>query len=61
MGTQLLFQIFVLTTSGSSRAQSAPVDTRFFARSDSIIRGPTVHEVLMGVIKSMYLQPVLPF
>ena len=36
--TQPLFQIFVWTTSGLSRALGAPVDTRFSAQSDSIIR-----------------------
>ena len=41
-GTQPLFQNFVWTTTGSSRALSAPVGTRFFAHGDSIIRGPTV-------------------
>ena len=33
---------FRCTTSGSSRAPSSPVDTRFSAQSDSIVRGPTV-------------------
>ena len=42
-GTQLLFQIFAWTTSGLSRALRAPVDIRFFAISNSIIEGPTVH------------------
>ena len=41
-GTQPLFQIFVLTTSRSSKALSAHVDTRFFAQGDSRIRDPTV-------------------
>ena len=41
-GTQPLSQIFVWTPSGSSRAPSAPVDIRFFAQSDSIIRGSTL-------------------
>ena len=34
--------IFCWTTSGSCRALSTPVDTRFFAQSDSITIGPTV-------------------
>ena len=37
--TQPLFQMFVWTTSGSSGAPSAPVDTRFFTPGDSISRG----------------------
>ena len=42
-GAQPLFQIFVWTTSGSFRAPSAPVDTRLFAQSVFMIRGPTVY------------------
>ena len=49
MGAQLLFQIFVWTTSGSFRALSAPVDTRFFAQGYSIIGGPTVDTTLSQV------------
>ena len=36
---------FIWTTSGSSGASSAPVDTHLFAQRDSITRGPAVYEI----------------
>ena len=40
--TRQFIQIFVWTTDGASGPSSTPVDTRFFEKSESIIRGPTV-------------------
>ena len=49
-----LFQMFVWTTRGSSRAPSAPVDTSFFFRSNSIIGGPTVLSTDSSAHSPMY-------
>ena len=55
----MLFQSFVWTKHGSPRTWSTPVDTRFFARGVSVIRGPTVCR-LRTCSYEMYLVCTLP-
>ena len=55
-GTEPLFQILVWTTRGSSRAPCASVDTRFFAQSDSIVRGPTAQRLIPWIMHNLYCE-----
>ena len=55
---QLLFQNFVRTLNGSSRALSTLLDTLFFAQGDSGIRCLTVH---IGSAAATYFSGKLDF
>ena len=49
---QPLSHTFDWTTGATSRAPSAPADTRFFAQSDSTIIGPKVHAIMQVLLVS---------